>query len=150
MDDDISAPNWYDNPIRLMNFGTLRREQGLFWPMRSSTVSVRTELFRDLLRFALAPGRLDENYYLNAYPDVADAMTRGLFVDARHHYVEFGYFEDRLPFWIEVDETFYLRMYPDIEATVSAGTIPSPQVRSERYGFREGRTPREGWSLLAS
>jgi hypothetical protein len=143
-----STLNGYETPIRLMNFGAIKRQQGLVWPLRSSEVSVPAGLFRDLLRFTLEHVRFDEGYYLRSYPDVAGALANGLFVDARHHYIEFGYFEDRLPFWVEVDETFYFRTYPDIEAEVRAGTIPSAQLHFERYGFHEGRLPREGWSLL--
>jgi hypothetical protein len=133
---------------RLVHFGSIKREHDLIWPMKSGEVSVSADLFRDLLRCALQGVRFDERYYLYSYADVVDAVADGLFTDARHHYIEFGYFEDRMPFRIEVDEPFYFRMYPDIEAEVSAGTMPSAQIHFERYGYKEGRLPRENWSLL--
>jgi hypothetical protein len=90
-----------------------------------------------------------EPYYLRNYPDVAEALANGLFGDAHHHYVEFGYFEDRLPFGVEVDTAFYYREYPDIEAEVDAGTILTAQDHFEHHGYKEGRLPRANWSLLA-
>ena len=137
-------------PHRLMTFGTFRREGDLVWPLRSDQVSMSAGLFRDLLVCVLAHVQFDESYYLHTYPDVVDALANGLFTDAHHHYIEFGYFEDRLPFRIEVDDAFYFRTYPDIEAEVSAGNLPSAQMHFEHFGFKEGRLPREGWSCPAS
>ena len=72
-----------------------------------------------------------------------------MFESTQHHYVEFGYFENRLPFRIEVDEKFYLRTNPDIASAVNDGSIPLAQVHFEHSGYKEGRLPREGWSLFA-
>jgi hypothetical protein len=135
--------------VNVLSFGALKREHGLIWPLPSGQVSLSPRLFRDLLRCALGHIHFDEYFYLQLYPDVADALANGRFTDAHHHYVEFGYFEDRLPFRIEVDEAFYFRTYPDIAAEVSAGTMLSAQVHFELYGYSEGRLPREGWSLAA-
>ena len=134
---------------RSIRFGDIKREYGLVWPLRSDQVSLPASLVRDLLRFALERIRFDELYYLRNYPDVAEALANGLLADAHHHYVEFGYFEDRLPFRIEVDTAFYYREYPDIEAEVDAGTILTAQDHFEHHGYKEGRLPRANWSLLA-
>jgi hypothetical protein len=136
--------------LRLMRFGEFKRDNDLTWPPTSTEVALPAGLFRDLLRFALKHVRFDERYYLRSNPDVADALTDGLFADAHSHYVEFGYFEDRLPFEVEVDNAFYYRTYPDIKACVDSGTIPSAQVHFERHGYKEGRLPRDDWSLFAS
>jgi len=135
---------------RLVNFGTRQREQDFAWPLTSDHVSLSTGCFRELLCCAVERIRFDERFYPHLYPDVVDALAPGLFTDAHHHYVECGYFEDRLPFCVEVDDAYYFRIYADIAAEVSAGTMPSAQVHFELYGFKEGRLPREGWSLLAS
>jgi hypothetical protein len=132
----------------LMRFSAIKREHGLSWPPDSEEISLSVGLFRDLLRFAVVRVRFDERFYLHTYPDVADALANGLFTDAHHHYVEFGYFEDRLPFRVDVDATFYFRAYPDIKTAVADGAVPSAQAHFERYGFQEGRLPREDWSLL--
>jgi hypothetical protein len=134
----------------LLRFGVIKREHGLVWPSTSNKIALPASLFRDLMMCALERVRFDEGYYLRTYPDVADALANGLLTDAHRHYLEFGYFEDRLPFRVEVDSAFYFRMYPDIKAGVNAGTIPSAQAHFERHGYKEGRLPREDWSLAAS
>lgn len=134
----------------LLNFGSIKREHNIIWPVISGEISVHTDFFRALLRLALEHVQVDERYYLRTYPDVGEAVEKGLFTSPRHHYIEFGYFEDRLPFRITVDEEFYFRANPDIKAGVDGGLIPSAQVHFERHGYNEGRLPREGWSLLAS
>ena len=130
-------------------FAAIARENNIIWPLAPGEISISTGFFRDLLRFALERVQFDSNYYLRSYPDISEALEKGLFKSPHHHYVEFGYFENRLPFRIEVDEEFYFRSNPDIKASVSAGTIPSAQAHFERHGFKEGRLPREDWSLLA-
>jgi len=135
-------------PLQFTNFGVIKRENGVAWPSATGAVSLNLDFFRVLIRLALEHVRVDDRYYLRSYPDVGEAMENGLFTDPRHHYVEFGYFEDRLPFRIDVDEEFYFRSNPDIKASVTAGLVPSAQVHFERHGYKEGRLPREGWSLL--
>jgi hypothetical protein len=135
---------------RLMSYSALRRESGFELFFVSDDAPLRSSLFRDLLRIALERVPFDEQYYLRLYPDVGEALEHGLFTSPRHHYVEFGYFEDRLPSRIEVDEEFYFQSNPDIKESVSSGFIPSAQIHFERYGYKEGRLPREGWSLLAN
>jgi hypothetical protein len=137
-------------PPALINFSSIKRDNNIVWPLISGDVSIQTGLFRDLFRIALECVPVDERYYLRTYPDVREAMEDGLFTSPRHHFIEFGYFEDRLPFRIEVDEDYYFRSNPDIKESVNSGFIPSAQVHFERYGYKEGRLPREGWSLLAN
>jgi hypothetical protein len=136
--------------LRMMRFGEIKREYNLAWPPTSTDITFPATLVRDLLRFALQHVQFDERYYLRSNPDVADALADGLFTDAHSHYVEFGYFEDRLPFEVEVDNAFYYRASPDIKACVDNGTIPSAQARFERHGYKEGRLPRDDWSLFAN
>ncbi len=133
----------------LTSFSVIRRDSKLAWPPVSEQISINSNLLRDLLRLALEQVRVDERYYLRSYPDVGEALQRGAFTSPRHHYVEFGYFEDRLPFKIEVDEEFYFKENPDIRDSVIAGLIPSAQVHFERHGYKEGRLPSADWSLLA-
>lgn len=134
----------------LRNFGSIKRHENFIWPFldNETKISISTKIFRDLLRLVLEQVRVDERYYVRSYPDVSAALEKGLFTSPRHHYVEFGYFEDRFPFKIEVDEEFYFRSNPDIKANVDARLLPSAQVHFERHGYKEGRLPRENWSLL--
>ncbi len=134
----------------LMNFGAIQAGHNVIWPLAAGEITLQMGLFRDLLRLALEFVPVDEQYYLRTYPDVGVAVEQGAFTSPRHHYIEFGYFEDRWPFRIVVDEEFYFRSNPDIKASVNGGLIPSAQVHFERHGFKEGRLPREGWSLLAN
>ena len=135
--------------FELRRFGVIKREHDLVWPPTSPVVSLPVGFFRDLLKRELGRIRFDEHYYLRMYADVADAVASGLFSDAHQHYVEFGYFEDRLPYQVEVDSAFYFRTYPDIREEIAAGTIRSTQEHFELYGYKEGRLPKEGWSLVA-
>jgi hypothetical protein len=128
----------------------MKNQNSISWPIESDSIALKRTLFENLLRLALEHVRVDERFYLRLYPDVVDAVKKGAFASPRHHYVEFGYFEDRLPFRIEVDEEFYFRSNPDIKEGVSKGLIPSAQVHFERHGYKEGRLPREGWSLLGN
>jgi hypothetical protein len=139
------------SPTRFVSFGAMRLENNnLVWPIQTNEVSIQTDLLRTLLRLVLEQVQVDERYYLRTYPDVGEAIEMGLFASPRHHFIEFGYFEDRLPFKIEVDEKFYFQAYPDVKSNVKRGSIPSAQFHFERNGYKEGRLPREGWSLLAS
>ena len=133
----------------LTSFGAIMRENDLIWPLAAGDISIKTDFFRDLLRIALGNVLVDDRYYCHLYPDVEKALEQGEFTSPRHHFVEFGYFEDRLPSRIEVDDEFYLRIYPDVEASLRIGLIPSAQAHFELSGYKEGRLPRENWSLLA-
>ena len=137
-------------PPRLMSFAAIRRDNNMIWPVSQDKVLLQSSLFSDLLHLALKHVKVDEQYYLALYPDVSVAVEKGLFNSPRHHYITFGYFEDRLPFEVAIDEEFYCRAYPDVKASLDAGALPSARYHFERNGFKEGRLPREGWSLLTN
>jgi hypothetical protein len=40
-------------------------------------------------------GRIDESAYMEAYPDVADAVSSGKITSATRHYLDTGYVEGR-------------------------------------------------------
>jgi hypothetical protein len=123
------------------------------WPANSDArentrVWLDMELVTALLR-ALANGiTVDDAWYCERYPDVEDGIRKGEFKSAKHHYVQFGYFEDRLPQYFEVDDEFYGSAYPDIAGQLDAGGLPSSQEHFELYGFREGRLPWSEWRLI--
>jgi len=104
--------------------------------------------FLDLLRKLLAQVDVDEEWYLESYGDVRDAVRAGQMKSARAHYLQAGYFENRLPRRIVVDEGWYLNEYPDVAEAIRSGAFFSAAQHFERNGFKEGRLPREGWSLL--
>lgn len=128
-------------------FSVIRRTNDIPWPIRDG-VKISEDFFLALIRSTADKICVDEEWYKYNYPDIALAIAEGHFQSARQHYVEFGFFEDRLPRFIEVDAEFYLTQYPDVNAGVQAGTISSAQWHFEHYGFREGRLPQSGWRLL--
>lgn len=102
------------------------------------------ELLRELLPFAI----VDEQWYLQCNPDVAEAVRSGAFPNGKAHYVDAGYFENRLPRSVQVDEEWYLKTYPDVAEAVRAGRQGTASEHFYDVGFAEGRLPREGWSVL--
>ncbi|HEY5329668.1 MAG TPA: dTDP-4-dehydrorhamnose 3,5-epimerase [Acidobacteriaceae bacterium] len=102
----------------------------------------------DLLKVLADRVPVDEVWYRERYPDIDDGIRKGEFRSAKHHYVEFGYFEDRIPRHFEVNDQFYRATNPDIAQGIKSGTIASTQGHFEQYGFNEGRIPWDGWWLI--
>jgi hypothetical protein len=99
--------------------------------------------FLDITRLFLRGVAVDSEWYLQEYPDVAEAIQSGDFKSAKHHFVENGYFEGRRPHSFEVDEEWYLVTYPDVADGVEAGQITSAQEHFLSNGYAEGRLPSE-------
>lgn len=99
--------------------------------------------FIDLLKLMLRAVAVDEDWYRRSYPDVEDAIKAGTYKSAKHHFVEEGYFEGRLPYEFGVDEHWYKSNYPDIAAGLKAGALGSPKEHFIAHGYREGRLPTE-------
>jgi hypothetical protein len=100
----------------------------------------------------LMPGlqkiQVDEEWYLNYYPDVRDAIERGIVPGAKAHYCQYGYFEHRMPQQILVDEPWYLSEYPDVrDGVVDSKDFDSGQDHFERLGYKEGRYPYRDFHL---
>jgi hypothetical protein len=141
--DYVSIPREFGS-----SFSVIRQTNNIPWPLQGDYVQVSKEFFLALLRSTVDKIYVDEEWYRYSYPDINAAIAAGRFQSARQHYVEYGFFEDRLPRLIEVDNEFYLELYPDVSASIQSGTINSPQWHFDNYGFREGRLPRNGWRLL--
>lgn len=84
---------------------------------------------------------VDEEWYVERYEDVAQAIRNGEIKSARAHFVEHGYIEGRLPGPVAVDEQWYLEQYPDVAESVRRGIDVSAQAHFDRDGYREGRLP---------
>lgn len=112
------------------------------------------ELLEDRLRQLLLPllGEIhvDEEWYRSTNADVDEAIRAGRLRLAREHYVNAGYFEDRLPHPIAVDEAWYLAEYTDVAEAVRRGTFNSAMHHFIVRGFSEGRLAYAGWSLRSS
>lgn len=134
--------------VALSSFTVLRRTYFLNSLDGNEPVRVHGALVTSLLEIAAAQVFVDESWYISTYPDVTEAIAAGKFENAKHHYIKFGYFEDRLPHSINVDEKYYGENNPDIKKAIKLGVVESCQVHFERFGFKEGRLPYDGWRLF--
>ena len=94
-----------------------------------------------LLRTLLADIEVDEAWYLERNPDVAEAIAQGTVASAREHFLGNGYFEGRMPFPVKVDEAWYLEQNPGVADYIARGDLVSAQQHFEDHGYREGRRP---------
>ena len=94
-----------------------------------------------MLRQLIIGVEVDEPWYLEHYPDIAEAINLGLVQSPRSHFVHDGYFEGRLPFPIRVDERYYLAQNPGVAEYVRKGVLESGQQHFEENGYTEGRLP---------
>ena len=106
------------------------------------TVSAPYTQFTTLIRSLLQAIEVDEAWYLSEYPDVAEAIRKGVVKSAREHFLNDGYFEGRIPFLIAVDEAWYLEQNPGVAEYIARGELLSAQQHFNENGYREGRRPR--------
>ena len=116
-----------------------------------STTTPYFAVDKHFLSSALAPLvrsiYFDEAWYVSKYPDIGDAISRGLVPNARAHYVQFGYWENRMPYAIDVDEPWYVAAYPDVAQAIQRVQFESGQEHFETVGFQEGRFPFSGFEI---
>jgi hypothetical protein len=105
------------------------------------TVSCSYDNLIQLLRQLIIGVEVDERWYLERYPDIADAISRGLVKSPQSHFVNDGYFEGRLPFPIRVDERYYLAHNEGVAEYVRKGMLESGQQHFDENGYVEGRLP---------
>jgi hypothetical protein len=91
--------------------------------------------------------RVDESWYLRAYPDVHEAISKGIVPDPKSHYCSFGFYEHRMPYRIVIDEPWYLAEYSDVRAAIARRHFASGQAHFDLDGFREGRIPYPAFRL---
>ena len=70
---------------------TVRNETG------GSSYILSEELLRSILREVTSRVDFDEKWYCQFYPDIGRAVATSAIPSGRHHYVEKGYFENRMP-----------------------------------------------------
>jgi hypothetical protein len=104
-------------------------------------VSCSYENLIQLLRQVIVGVEVNEQWYLNRYPDIAEAIEAGTVQSARLHFVNDGYFEGRLPFPIQVDERYYLGQNTGVADYVRKGMLESGQQHFDENGYMEGRLP---------
>jgi hypothetical protein len=124
-------------------FGSMAalKNQGLLMPESNTHFRIERNFLVSILAKRLATIKFDEAWYLSKYPDVKDAVRRGVVASGREHYVAHGFYEHRMPVAIQVNEKWYLESYPDIAEAIRAGVYKSAQAHFDQAGFREGRLP---------
>ena len=113
----------------------LRRPTTMLRRLRITTRSAVAGTL-DLTRDELARSLFDEDYYLEANPDVRKAK-----VNPWEHFVHFGMNEGRNPNPL-FDSAWYLRKYPDV-----AQASVTPFRHFVTSGVSEARTPSAAWSV---
>ncbi|HIK27386.1 MAG: PPC domain-containing protein [Oscillatoriaceae bacterium SKW80] len=86
-----------------------------------------------------ASALFDNNLYLTLYPDVAAAVSAGLFKNGLEHYERFGQFENRIPSAL-FEPLYYQQRYTDVAEAVAAGETTAFK-HFITYGQFEGRDP---------
>ena len=137
-----------DPDLRLPLYGSLLGRKMVVPSTRTGYIAVDQFLFFELMARRLADIAVDENWYLATYPDIRDAIASGSVGSAAAHYARFGYFEHRMPRFIEVDPVWYLEAHPDVRDAINKKVYVSPQEHYEIAGFREGRLPYAGFELF--
>ncbi|GBR47434.1 glycosyltransferase [Neokomagataea thailandica] len=90
----------------------------------------------------------DPEWYVQQYPDVADAIENKIYLNPLHHYLTNGDPEafDPNPWFSESD---YARRYPDVAAIVKNGGFRNTYEHFIRFGSRELRVPKDGVDLIS-
>ena len=104
-------------------------------------VGAANSAITDVIKLFLQSVDVDETWYRTRYPDVAAAIDEGLFKSAKHHFIDSGYFEGRLPGEMAVEEDWYLSTYPDVSEGVKDRLFSSGGEHFKLYGYDEGRLP---------
>jgi hypothetical protein len=107
----------------------------------SDKVTVPVKLLKLLLQLAVAYSDFDEDRYLQANPDVRQAVERGEIESGHLHYIGYGYFEGRKGGTAVVEENWYLQKYPDVAAAIRDGRVRSANDHFNSVGAAEGRSP---------
>ena len=117
---------------------------------RPQYLLVEKNFFQSCMRNMIEQIPMNEAWYIEKYPDIAEGINKNLISSAREHYVTFGYFENRIPFPIAVDGPWYLKQYPDVDQAVQRKEFESAQDHFEIVGFGEGRFPYKSFALVGS
>lgn len=114
---------------------------GVIKPAEEGRLTVDGHFLRFCMVAVLATIQLDEQWYVKKYPDIQDAIDRSLVTGAAAHYLNHGYFENRIPYYIQVDSEWYIEQYPDVGEAILRLEFSSAQEHFETAGYSEGRVP---------
>ena len=128
-------------------YATLLNLRKVLPSVKSNYVAIEKDYWIAVFASKVGEVCVREDWYLDKYPDVADAIRSGLVASALEHYCFFGYFEHRMPYPIEVDAAWYAAQYNDVHMALTQNVFSSAQEHFEAVGFREGRHPYPGFAL---
>ncbi|GBR71776.1 glycosyltransferase [Gluconobacter kanchanaburiensis] len=104
--------------------------------------------FFQFIRFSAAGRRrsswyFDPQWYLERYPDVAEALAHNRYQSPLHHYLTNGNpaAYDPNPWF---SESFYTERYPDVGNIVANGSFRNGYEHFIRFGIAEQRQPQNG------
>jgi hypothetical protein len=124
-----------------VQFSEIKRSLLVKPARRALNVDLTYDEYLALIRRLLVGVEVDEDWYRATYDDIPTVLSATGFPSVRHHFVQFGYFEHRMPFDIPVDEEFYLSVYPGIRGAIDRGVVCSARDHFIRFGYKEGRIP---------
>lgn len=133
--------------MKAERFATLVNAKVVVPSSTTSYLAVDRHFLIEALSAYVRRVRFDSVWYLSRYPDVAAAIAGKVVTDGQDHYVRFGYWEDRMPYPIQVDEAWYLQAHRDVAEAIRRKTVRSAQEHFERVGYHEGRLPYPGFEL---
>jgi hypothetical protein len=122
-------------------FNVIKRDLRLLAIQGVVRVNITYDEFLAVLRRLLPSTIVDEVWYRATYPDVADAITAGVYQSAQEHFIQHGYVEGRIPHNISVHEEWYLSTYPDVAEAIERGAVKSAKDHFIYHGYQEGRLP---------
>lgn len=125
------------------HFGRFKQMAKVYgWEQGHETLTMSRSGFLTLMQELLAFADFDEAWYLSTYKDVADAVAQKKFKSAREHYLNYGYFEGRLPTAKGFDASFYAKTYADVVRAMK-GSDPTKMLEHFiSHGYAEGRQSR--------
>jgi hypothetical protein len=124
-------------------FDLIRRSVEISTVRGELRVSLSYDDFIKIIRLMISGIKVDEEWYLQEYGDIAQAIRDEQLMSAKQHFLDDGYFEGRRPFPMPVDERWYLEQYPDVAESVRKGIVGSAEQHFAEDGYREGRLPHE-------
>lgn len=135
-----SGSLFFDNAVYLAH---LPRDQAAEAQATGPFLHYLSHLFQGgmLARTSL---HFDPDWYLQRYPEVAEAVSAGAWRCPLHHYLA-NDMPTRFDPLAEFSEEYYLTRYPDVHAAVTDGRLHNGYEHYLRAGARELRSPCEGF-----
>jgi len=119
-----------NNPERVTAFKAAKEKTPPSQPADATESTGSPNDLKQFRKYLRLIGLFDQDYYVQAYPDILEAR-----IDPFEHFFLHGYLEGRQPNAI-FDPAWYLATYPDVTAL-----DVQPLLHYAQFGEREGRRP---------